>query len=141
MSSLTKHGAYLHGWWNAFLTDNIFSDFPDSGIPAVNVVEKDDDFEIALSLPGFDKKNIALKIDKNVLKVSAKQELNDEKKDPKRHFLRCEFRSSAFERSFVLPDNIDTANIAAKQENGVLTIALPKLKNANEDSVKEITIK
>lgn len=140
MNNLVKHSAYLPGWWNNFWDDTIFNDFSDSNLPAVNVMEKENEFEIDLSLPGFDKENIALEIVENVLKISAKQELNKEEEDSNHHFLRREFSSSSFERYFILPDNIDTENIVAKQENGVLTIALPKRDNAPEDTTKKITI-
>lgn len=141
MSNIMKYGTTLPGLWNRFWNDDIFSNLVTDNLPAANVTERDAEYKVDLSLPGFDKKNINIEIDKNVLKVSARQEASKEEKDAKDRVLRSEFSSSSFERNFVMPENIDTANISAKQENGVLSITLPKLKNAVEDKTRKIAVK
>lgn len=141
MSNLVKRGAYLPGWWNSFWNDDVFGNILSDNFPAANVSENETEFKVDLSIPGFDKDSINVEIDKNLLKVSARQESRKEEKDSKDRILRREFSSSSFERSFVIPDHVDTANIAAKQENGVLSITLPKMKTIVEDKKKKIAVK
>lgn len=129
----------LNGLWENDLFDNFLTaDMP--ALPAVNVAEKDKEFTIDVSIPGFKKEDVAIEIDKNYLKVSANHETSSDKKDENDRVIRQEFSASSFERSFVLPENIDTTNIAAKQEDGVLKITLPKKKDAPEEAVKKITV-
>ena len=127
------------GFWDTDFFDNFF-DNDVATLPAVNVMEKDKEYSVDVSLPGFDKKDINIEIDKNELKVSAKIENKIEEKDDKDRIVRREFSASSFERRFILPENIDTDAIVAKQENGVLAITLPKKQDAKEDAVKKITV-
>ncbi|MCD8044277.1 MAG: Hsp20 family protein [Tannerellaceae bacterium] len=129
------------------LFPGLFGRFPgvdffnmENDLPAVNVKENDKEFNLEVSVPGYDKGDINVDIDKNVLTISAKKETNNEEKDGEK-VLRQEFSSSTFFRSFTIPENIDTEKIEAKQENGVLNISLPKLDKALEDKKKKIEIK
>lgn len=125
-------------WGNDFLEGLFDEDAP--AMPAVNVVEKENEFAVDLSVPGFDKDDIDIEIDKNQLTISASNESKNEEKDDKDRVVRREFSASSFERSFVLPDNIDTEKISARQENGILKLSLPKRQNAPEDAVKKIAV-
>lgn len=125
--------------WNNDLFDNFFAaEMP--ALPAINVTEKEKEFTLDMSVPGFKKDDIAVEVDKNYLKISANHETTQDKKDENDRIIRQEFSSSSFERSFIIPENIDTAHIVAKQEDGVLKISLPKKKNAHEDAVKKISV-
>lgn len=142
MTAIVRRGYFpsvMNNLWDNDLFNNFFSaDTP--ALPAVNVAEKDKEFTIDVSIPGFKKDDVTIEIDKNFLKVSANTEATTDQKDSNDKIIRQEFRASSFERSFVLPENIDTANIVAKQENGVLMISLPKKVNAVEDTVKKISV-
>ena len=93
-------------------------------MPAVNIREKSDSFEIELAVPGLDKKDINVEVEKNLLKISANKE--NEIKEEKDEFKRMEFSYRHFERSFLIPEEADAEKINAKSENGVLYIRLPK---------------
>ncbi|MCC8180441.1 MAG: Hsp20/alpha crystallin family protein [Planctomycetes bacterium] len=112
----------------------------DASMPAMNVVEKANEFAIDISVPGFNKEDINVSVDKNVLSIKAESKKEDEQKDSEDRIIRQEFMQTSFERNFSLPDNVDTGKIAAKQENGVLKITLPKMENAPEDQVKKIEV-
>lgn len=129
------------GFWDAdFFKDFFGSDANAIEAPAMNVVEKSGEFDVDLSVPGFDKKDINIEVNHNVLTVSARTKSENEEKDKDDKIVRQEFSASSFERSFVLPENVDTANISAKQDKGLLKIRLPKQKNAAEDSIKKIAV-
>lgn len=122
--------------------DDFFTNFFEgSSLPAANIVENDKEFRVELSVPGFDKDDFKIELEKNVLAISANKEAKKEEKDENEKVIRREFSSSSFSRSFVLPENIDVENISAEQKDGVLKVSLPKKSNALEDKVKKIEIK
>lgn len=124
------------------VNDDFFTDFfKGNSLPAANIIENDKEFRVELSAAGYGKDDFNIEVEKNVLSVSANKELKHEEKSESEKVLRQEFASSSFSRSFVLPENIDTDNICAKQEDGVLKICLPKKEKAIEDKVKKIEIK
>lgn len=127
---------FFSSYWNNDFLKNFF----DGGVPATNVKENDKQFIIDVSTPGMDKGNIKVEVDKNVLKISAEKKTETEEKDENERVLRHEFGYSSFSRSFTIPEGIDTDNITASQENGVLQIILPKEQEAKEDKVKQIDI-
>lgn len=128
-------------FFNRYWDDDFFNNFVGSDLPAVNVKENKKEFKLEISAPGFEKDDIALNVENNVLTISAKKEVRNEEKGEDEKVLRQEFTSSSFYRSFTLPENIDTENISAKEKNGVLKISLPKMDKAPEDKKKKIEIK
>jgi HSP20 family protein len=94
--------------------------------PPVNITDKEKMYMVELNVPGYQKTDFVIKLDNNILTVSAdaKTENTEEKK------VRKEFGIKAFKRSFTLNDKIETENIEALYENGILKIGLPKKENA-----------
>ena len=107
------------------------------GFPPVNILEKSDSYHLALSAPGFDKADFAIKLDGNILTVSA-EKVNEQKAETDK-VIRKEFTSKSFKRSFTVDEKIEAANISAAYENGILNIGLPKKEQAKAIT-KEITI-
>ncbi len=105
--------------------------------PPVNIVEKADHYHIQLAAPGMDKADFNVKVDGNVLTISA--EKKEEQKNETDKMIRKEFSYKSFKRSFTLDEKIDAANISAKYENGVLHLGLPK-KEEVKNAAKEIVI-
>ena len=105
--------------------------------PPVNIVEKDDHYNIQLSAPGLDKADFNIKLDGKLLTISAEQK--EEKTAENEKMIRKEFSYRSFKRSFTVDDKIDAANIIAKYENGILQLNLPK-KAEVKNSAKEINI-
>ena len=106
----------------------------DRFIPAVNVKETEKTFELEMAVPGWNKNDINIDLENDVLTISAK--LDSEKSEHKDHYQRKEFHHSSFERSFTLPENADGNKIQAKQENGVLMISVPKKED--QPSLKKL---
>lgn len=122
---------------------DFFSNFFEGDVPAINVKEKKNKYELAVSVPGFEKEDFNVKVERNVLTIAGEKTCKQEEKDKDddTRILRQEFSSSSFSRSFSLPENIDTDKIDVVHKNGVLNITLPKMEKAKEDSVKTIEIK
>jgi HSP20 family protein len=93
--------------------------------PGVDILETDAGLLLRADLPGVTKETLDLVIEDNVLKIFGRSvvSLPDDAK-PTHH----EFRMGDFYRSFILGDEIDTENIKAELENGVLSLRLPKRK-------------
>ena len=107
---------------------------------AADVYETDKEFVAEIDLPGVDKKNIHLDVTDNAINVSCEQKHESEITDEKKGIYRMERSSSGFYRQIPLPQNVDTNNVDAKYENGVLKISVPK-KQLEDKSKKRIEIK
>lgn len=106
--------------------------------PAMDLVEKDDRYEISVELPGLDEKNVEIKLSNHTLTI--KGEKSEEKKDNQKDYYLSERRYGSFQRSFSLPDGVDADKIDASFTKGVLTVKLPKTVEAKK-AEKKITIK
>lgn len=101
-----------------------------ANVPAVNIKETDASFGIELAAPGKKKEDFNIEIDHNVLTISSEEKAEKEEKDTEGKYTRKEFSYSSFRRAFTLPETVNTENINATYENGVLHIALPKREEA-----------
>lgn len=97
-------------------------------LPAVNIIEHDNGFELELSVPGRSKEDFNIEVDDNVLTVSS--EIASEEKTEDAKYTRREFSLGSFKRVFTLPDSVNVDGIKADYTNGVLTFALPKKEEA-----------
>ena len=79
--------------------------------------------------------------DNDHLIISVEDKKENSEKDKRGKFLRREFSYSQFQQTLVLPDNVDKNNIEAKQENGVLTVNIPKKALPETKEPKKIEVK
>jgi len=109
---------------NDFLMENKW-------IPAMNVKETDDFFEIEMAAPGFTKKDFEISIENGFLKISAENSEELEKKED--DYTRREFNYNSFLRSFTLPENVNEEEmIDATYKRGILKLVLNKI---HEDEI------
>lgn len=99
-----------------------------NSVPSVNIKENEVNFELALSVPGYNKEDFKVEVDKEVLTVSAELVNEEVNKDEK--FTRREFAIKSFKRAFTLPNTIDADSIKASYESGILSLELPKKEEA-----------
>jgi HSP20 family protein len=92
--------------------------------PRVDVLEKQNQFEVHLALPGLKKEEINIAVEKNTMTISGERKLKNEDKDDKFHMVENFY--GKFSRSFTLPENIDITKIEGTFEDGMLRIVLPK---------------
>ena len=90
-----------------------------------DVSDDGDHYLLEADLPGFEKKDIHLDLNGDVLTISAERHSNYEDKDKKGNFLRCERSYGSYARSFDI-SGIDAAQIKAAYNDGVLRVTLPK---------------
>ena len=92
--------------------------------PAANIVETEKGYEVGIAAPGVTKDDLKIKVDKNILSISATKEVSNEENKP--NYKHREFSITSFERTFTLPEHVDVDQIEATFENGILKVALPK---------------
>jgi HSP20 family protein len=98
--------------------------------PAVDIVEKENAFELTAELPGLDAKNIELSLSDDILTI--KGEKTEEKEEKTKDRYVSERRYGSFRRSLQLPASVDPAKIEASYKNGVLSVKLPKSEEAKK---------
>ena len=104
--------------------------------PAVNVKEDAKAYTMEVAVPGIKKEfcRVNINADGN-LDIAIENKMEHKEEDKKQHYLRREFSYSNYQQTYVLPDDIVKDNIAAKVDDGVLTITMPKV---TKDDVKKI---
>jgi HSP20 family protein len=133
---------FVPSLWDEFFGKNNVNRFFDSEfadtMPAVNIREDGDSFNIEVAAPGIDKKDFNIKIENNVLSISTEQKA--EKEEKKDTYIRKEFNYFGFQRSFALPESVDHEKIKANHKDGVLMVSIPKKEEAKEKPPKTIKI-
>lgn len=108
-------------------------------LPAVNIIEADDHFDIQLATPGMKKSDFQIEVDEGVLIISS--ETVTQTNEIETSFTRKEFGNHSFKRSFNIPDTIYVDKITAAYKEGILTVSLPKKEEALPQPKKLISIK
>jgi HSP20 family protein len=106
--------------------------------PAMDLVEKDGEYEITAELPGIDEKNVEIKLANQMLTIKGEKE--DSKEEKRKDYYLSERRYGSFQRSFQVPEGVDVDKIEANFAKGVLTVKLPKTAAAKK-AEKKITVK
>ena len=106
-------------------------------LPAVDIRETEKAYVLEVELPGFDEKDIEIRLNGNYLTIESKRaaETNSEKAGnsaPDGSYLIRERRYSSFNRSFKLPDNADPEGISASFRNGILSLEVAKKAEAQQ---------
>jgi HSP20 family protein len=107
-------------------------------VPSVDVTEDDKAFNVTVELPGMDEKDVAVAVADRVLTIRGEKKEEKEKKD--KDVYRSERAYGSFRRMMELPADVDAEKIDASFKKGVLTIALPKSKEA-QAKVRQIPVK
>ena len=108
--------------------------------PAVDLYEKDDHFVIKAELPGVDKKDVSIEFKNDTLTIKGEKKAAVSDKEPvKDGYIKQEISYGKFERSWIVK-NVEQDQAAAKHENGVLTLTLPKNEKA-KNIVRQIEIR
>jgi HSP20 family protein len=131
----------LHRTFNSFF-DEFFNELPVKlesklNVPAVNIHENENAYIMEFNVPGRSKEDFQISLENGLLTVSYEKKSENKSDDQK--VIRREFSYQSFNRSFNLDENIDSDNIQAKYENGILVLTLPKKEEA-KPSKKEISI-
>jgi HSP20 family protein len=123
----------MNRFWN-----DLENSFAGSTVPAANIVETSIDFRIELSVPGFSKSDFILKVENQILRISGEPASTGEKTEDS--YVRQEFSRKSFSRSFRLSVQVDSNNIRARYENGILEVVIPKAEEAKAKPARDIQV-
>jgi HSP20 family protein len=130
------------------IVKDLFNDFGNFGrsfredvlhYPPVNILETPKAYELELSVAGYNKEEIDIKLDNNLLTISSTQTKETSTEPTENKSVRKEFSKKSFKRSFTLTDKINTESIDASYNAGILKITLNKKEN-EVAAVKQINI-
>ncbi|MGO9086980.1 MAG: Hsp20/alpha crystallin family protein [Candidatus Sulfotelmatobacter sp.] len=102
--------------------------------PAVDVYEDEHQVTLKIEVPGIDEKDIDVQVENNTLTVHGERKIEKEEKEE--NYRRVERQYGSFTRTFTLPQTVDTENISANYDKGVLQITLPKKAEAKPKQIK-----
>jgi HSP20 family protein len=103
-------------------------------VPPVDVYEDEHSIQLKLEVPGIAEKDLDIRVENNTLTVSGERKF--EKDEKEENFHRVERRYGSFSRSFSLPNTVNTEDVKADYEQGVLKIRLAKRQEAKPKQIK-----
>lgn len=123
--------------WNWGLNNNSNTG---TSIPAVNIRETNEHFEVEVAAPGMKKEDFKVELDGNLLTIRSERK-NEQTVNEGERYSRREFSYQSFERSFQLPKEVvDIEQIKARYENGLLMLTIPKKEEAKQKPPRMIEI-
>jgi HSP20 family protein len=109
----------------------IAAEQPSEWLPSIDLKEDDNEFLLTGEFPGLTDKDVQVEVEGNVLTLKGeKKSEREEKQEKNGHWHLVERTYGSFQRSFSLPASVEASRIDAKFENGVLTVHMPKRKEA-----------
>jgi len=105
-----------------------------SFVPAVDVYEDAKKVVLKLEVPGMEEKDLDIRVENNTLTVKGERKF--EKDEKEENFHRIERRYGSFYRAFTLPSTVDTQNVEASYNAGVLKLELNKKPEAQPKQIK-----
>jgi HSP20 family protein len=106
-------------------------------VPAANIIETDEAFEIQIAAPGYNKSDIHVDLENNVLSVYCDKNQSEGREI---NYTRREFGYGTFRRAFTLPKVVDADKISADYKNGILFVKMPKREEAKSRLSREISV-
>ena len=153
MSSLIKGNRNFFPAFSRFWDDDDFfnrgmvnwgtSNFSDSDttLPAVNIKETENRYEVEMAAPGMKKEDFKIELDNNVLTISSEKTEESREDNGKDRYSRREFSYQSFQRSFSLPKEVvDEDKIEAHYKDGMLQLSIPKKEKAKQKQPRKIEI-
>ena len=117
MVPVRRNQNWLPSIFNDFLGNDWLAERHNTTAPAVNIIEDENEYKVEIN-----------EDNELIVTMEKKAEQKEEEDKKKGTYLRREFSYTKFQQSLLLPDNVVREKIAAKVENGVMTIEIPKKK-------------
>jgi HSP20 family protein len=146
MTLAKRSNMYLPSFWDNFFSKDLMDwgstnfSSTDTTLPAVNVKESEDAFQIEVAAPGMARGDFKVNLENNVLTISSEKK-EEKKEEEKGRYTRREFSYQSFQRSFTIPENlVEGEKISARYSDGLLCISLPKKEEVKPKPAREIKI-
>lgn len=105
-----------------------------SFVPPVDIYETEQNIVLKLEVPGVEQKDLDIRIENNTITIRGERKFETEVKEE--NFHRVERRYGSFQRSFTLPNTVNTEQVSADYENGILKVTLAKRAEAKPKQIK-----
>jgi HSP20 family protein len=125
---------------NRFVRESYSPEGPEEALtttsfaPPVDIYEDEHTIAVKMDVPGIDEKDIDVRMENNTLTVHGERKIEKEEKEE--NFRRVERQYGSFTRSFTLPSSVDTGQVSAQYDKGVLKISLAKKAEAKPKQIK-----
>ena len=125
---------------NRFVRESYSPEGPEEALtttsfaPPVDIYEDEHTIAVKMEVPGIDEKDIDVRIESNTLTVHGERKIEKEEKEE--NFRRVERQYGSFTRSFTLPSSVDTGQVSAHYDKGILKISLAKKAEAKPKQIK-----
>jgi len=125
---------------NRFVRESYSPEGPEEALttshfaPPVDIYEDEHNITLKMEVPGIDEKDIDVRIENTTLTVHGERKIEKEEKEE--NFRRVERQYGSFTRSFTLPSAVDTGQVSANYDKGVLKISLAKKAEAKPKQIK-----
>jgi HSP20 family protein len=125
---------------NRFVRESYSPEGPEEALtttsfaPPVDIYEDEHTIAVKMEVPGIDEKDIDVRIESNTLTVHGERKIEKEEKEE--NFRRIERQYGSFTRSFTLPSSVDTGQVSAHYDKGILKISLAKKAEAKPKQIK-----
>lgn len=131
-----QHPEHGQAAWPSFLEPlrTVGTKIADFFSPTSEAAKSEEKYEINMELPGVDESDIDVALDGNMLTISGEKKSEHEEKG--KTFFFSERTFGAFQRSFRVPEDVDTSKIGADFAKGVLTVTLPKTAPSKSEQRK-----
>lgn len=134
---LSPFNDFVNEFFGRDITQFLGNDDMKRSMPSVNITERAEDYKLELLAPGYDRQDLKLNVEDEVLTISAEHKAGATEENER--YTRREFSRSSFSRSFRLPEGTQHDAIKAEHTNGVLNVIIPKVA-PKKPSVREIQI-
>lgn len=119
----------------SFLRPGVFESENTAVLAPIDVYETKDNVVLKAAVPGLKPEDLDISITGDVLTIKGEYK-TEEQPEKERNYLRQERRYGSFTRQLTLPTAVDTNNVTASFENGILTLEMPKKEAVKPKSVK-----
>ena len=125
---------------NRFVRESYSPEGPEEALtttsfaPPVDIYEDEHTITVKMEVPGIDEKDIDVRIENTTLTVHGERKI--EKDEKEENFRHVERQYGSFTRSFTLPSSVDTGQVSAHYDKGILKISLAKKAEAKPKQIK-----
>ena len=140
MEMLPKRKSLNEGFWDDFTNRDVMQDYHvdrSSFSPSVNIIRKQGSYKIELIAPGLCREDYDIRLEDDILRIEATV---PDKQKASENYDRMEYLAGDFNRSFVMPPNAKTDQIAASCQDGILSVRVPFREEDKSENRRTIEI-
>ena len=116
-----------------------FDEWMDAREPLTDVTDEGNEYVIHAELPGFDKDDVDVELNKDVLRLKAERKTESE--DQSKSYLYRERSYASFRRNIFFPEEVDPSKVEGTMDNGILTLTVPKRAPRPEERMTKLRLK